>query len=88
MPEPVRLKAILKDTIAWFIKEIRESGSMAVLEKDIVEPVLQIILNKLFPYIITSSVVFLVVIATIILIAAWLLPKTISVANKVTLPNM
>lgn len=75
IPEPTRLKEILREMITWFVQEIRESGSSNVLEKEIIDPMLQNILNKLLPYIITSSIVFLVVIVGIILILTWLIPK-------------
>lgn len=77
-PEPDRLRAILKDVIAWFVQEIRESGSASILEKELIDPLLNGILNKLIPYIVTSSIVFLVVIAGIIIGVTWILPKTLS----------
>ena len=76
-PEPERLRTVLKDVVAWFVHEIRESGSANILEKELIDPLLNGVLNKLLPYIVTSSVVFLVAIAGIIIGIAWAFPKVL-----------
>lgn len=88
-PEPDRLRTVIKDIIAWFIRELRESGSANILEKEIIDPLLKGVLNKLIPYIVTSSIVFLVVIVGIIVGAAWLLPKILNTGTlaTVSVPN-
>jgi len=83
-PEPDRLRTVIKDVIAWFIRELRESGSANILEKEIIDPLLRGVLNKLIPYIVTSSIVFLVVIVGIIVGAAWLLPKILNATTSPT----
>ena len=88
-PEPERLRSVIKDIIAWFVQEMRESGSANTLEKEIIDPFLKTVLNKLIPYIVTSSIVFLVVIVGIVVGVAWLLPKMLntSAANVVSVPS-
>ena len=88
-PEPDRLRAVIKDIIAWFIRELRESGSANILEKEIIEPLLKSVLNKLIPYIVTSSIVFLVVIVGIVVGVAWILPKIFksTTSPTVSVPN-
>jgi hypothetical protein len=88
-PEPERLRSIIKDVIVWFVQEMRESGSANILEKEIIDPLLKGVLNKLIPYIVTSSIVFLVVIVGVIVGAAWLLPKILntSAGYTVSVPN-
>jgi hypothetical protein len=86
--EPVRLREIIKDIISWFIQEIKTSESASVIEKELVEPLLTLILSKLFPYIVTSSIVFLLAIVCVVLLITWFLPKAFLAANKITIPSL
>jgi hypothetical protein len=68
---------------------MRESGSANTLEKEIIDPLLKTVLNKLIPYIVTSSIVFLVVVVGIVVGVAWLLPKILntSAGSVVSVPS-
>lgn len=76
-PAPFRMKEILQDTVQWFLRELRESGSADEIEKQIVDPILKRILERLLPYIITSSIIFLFVIIGLVVAIAWFLPARV-----------
>ena len=72
-----KLRRIIKDIIEWVVLEIRESGSTNIIEKELINPLLTSILNRLIPYIVTSSVIFLLVIASVIIGITWMFPKPV-----------
>lgn len=76
-PPPFRIKEILQDTVQWFLRELRDSGSADEIEKQIVDPILKRILERLLPYIITSSIIFLFVIIGLVVAIAWFLPARV-----------
>lgn len=76
-PGPVKMKEILKDTLSWFVRELKETGINEEFEKEIIDPILRSIFQRLLPYILTSSIIFLLVIITLILGIAWFLPSRV-----------
>lgn len=67
-------RTILRDITNWLIHEIQIQDNYKELEKHLIDPVLDTILHKLMPYIITSSIIFLFVLVFIVVGIAWFLP--------------
>ena len=76
--EPIRLKEIVRDVISWVVTEIKESGSAEIIDKNILEPLIKSVFQKLLPYIVTSSIVFLLVVIGMVLSLSWFLPQSYS----------
>lgn len=70
----MKAREILRDCIHWVVKEIQNDEAYPEIEKDLIEPILHSIMRKLLPYIITSSIVFLLVLVFLVVGIAWFLP--------------
>lgn len=71
----MRAKEILRDCINWVVREIQnDKNTYPEIEKNLIEPILQSILRRLLPYIITSSIVFLLVLVFLVVGITWFLP--------------
>jgi hypothetical protein len=76
MPETA--KKIIQDTLTWILNEIRDNEMTDVIQKELIDPLLKKVLDSLFPYIIMSSVLFLLVIVFVMVAIAWFLPGKVS----------
>lgn len=70
----MRAREILRDCIQWVVREIQDDDAYPEIEKNLIEPVLSSILKRLLPYIITSSIIFLLVLVFLIVGITWFLP--------------
>jgi fatty-acid desaturase len=74
MTEPIKLRKIIKDVMGWIIQEIKNDNSFPEIQKYVIDPLLTSVLQRLLPYIITSSIVFLVILIMLVVAIAWFLP--------------
>lgn len=74
MTEPIKLRKIIKDVMGWIIQEIKNDNSFPEIQKHLIDPLLSSVLQRLLPYIITSSIVFLVILIMLVVAIAWFLP--------------
>jgi hypothetical protein len=77
-PVPQTAKKIIQDMLSWILTEIRDNQMTDVIQKELVDPLLKKVLDSLFPYIIMSSVLFLLVIVFVMVAIAWFLPGKVS----------
>ena len=70
----MRTREILRDCIQWVVREIQDDDAYPEIEKNLIEPVIGSILRRLLPYIIASSIIFLLVLVFLIIGITWFLP--------------
>jgi type IV secretory pathway component VirB8 len=70
----MRAREILRDCIQWVVREIQDDDAYPEIEKNLIEPILSSILKRLLPYIITSSIVFLLILVFLVISITWFLP--------------
>jgi len=74
MTEPIKLRKIVKDVMGWIVQEIKNDNTFPEIQKHLIDPLLSSVLQRLLPYIITSSIVFLVILILLVVGIAWFLP--------------
>jgi hypothetical protein len=78
LPVPETAKKMIQDVLSWILNEIRENQMTDIIQEELVNPLLKKVLDSLFPYIIMSSVLFLLVIVFVMVAIAWFLPGKVS----------
>ena len=73
--ETNKLKIIVREILSWLVNEMSNEENKKLIENELIDPLLKTILQRLTPYIITSSIVFLLMIITIIFLVAWITPR-------------
>ena len=73
--ESNKLKIIVREILSWLVNEMSNEENKILIENELIDPLLKTILQRLTPYIITSSIVFLLMIITIIFLVAWITPR-------------
>jgi len=77
-----KLKIIVREILSWLANEMKDEENKSLLEKELIDPFLKTVLHRLTPYIITSSIIFLLVILFIIFLVAWISPRIFSPGIK------
>ena len=72
--EPIKIRKIIKDVLNWIVQEIKNDNSFPEIQKHLIDPLLSSVLQRLLPYIITSSIVFLIILILLVVGIAWFLP--------------
>jgi len=70
----MKARQILRDCIQWIVHEIQNDEAYPEIEKNLIEPILNSVLKRLLPYIITSSIVFLFILVFLIISITWFFP--------------
>lgn len=70
----MKAREILRDCIQWVVQEIQDDNAYPEIEKNLIDPIISSILRRLLPYIITSSIVFLLMLVFLVVSITWFLP--------------
>jgi hypothetical protein len=84
-----KLKTICSDLINKCINEIKDENNMDKIKKDVLDPCVQYILKKIYPYILITCIIFvLIFLMTITILIILIFNKKInSIKNNATIIN-
>lgn len=86
----MRLRELVHNIFGWVKSELKDEENGEMIQREIVDPMIQTILQKIYPYLIVSSAAFLLVFIGLIsiLVILFQIPRVTSVISTASTPAL